>query len=169
LYRNVRQLIFPVLSADERGWTRDLFESFLADTGNHCYEPVLVHGDLDSSNILWDPADGTLLGIIDFEEACLGDPAWDFCVLAAEHGQASLQTLLSAYRLPLDTGFRVRLAFHSKRILFHELLYGLKHGDSRFSRHALERLRRAMAGLEPIGGWLAASTAESRLLEDSAP
>jgi aminoglycoside 2''-phosphotransferase len=165
LYCEIRQHVYPVLNAAERAWTRELFESFLADAAHHCFEPVLVHGDLDSSNILWDPADGALLAIIDFEEACLGDPAWDFCVLVAEHGRTFLQALLGAYHLPLDTGFESRVAFHSQRVLFHELLYGLKHDDARFSQHALRRLRRAMYGLEPIGGWLAASTAETRLPE----
>ena len=169
LYSEVRQHVYPALSVRERAWTGELFESFLVDPGNLRFKPVLVHGDLDSSNILCDPADGTLVGIIDFEEACLGDPAWDFCVLVAEHGPAFLQALLDAYHLPLDAGFRARVAFHSRRILFHELLYGLKHGDSRFSQHAMERLRRAMDGLEPTGGWLVASTAETRTLEGFPP
>jgi len=169
LYREVRQHVYPALSARERAWTGELFESFLTDSGNLHFKPVLVHGDLDSSNILYDAAKGTLLGIIDFEEACLGDPAWDFCVLVAEHGPAFLEALLGAYHLPLDAGFRARVVFHSQRILFLELLYGLEHGDSRFSQHAMERLRRAMDGLEPIGGWLVASTAETRTLEGYPP
>ena len=73
--------------------------------------------------------------------------------------------MLDSYHLPVDAGFRARVSFHSQRILYHELLYGLEQGDSRFSDHALERLRRALEGLVPIGGWLAASTAESRSLE----
>jgi thiamine kinase-like enzyme len=124
-----------------------------------------VHGDLDSSNILWDPANGTLLAVIDFEEACLGDPAWDFSVLAAEHGPWFLQKMLDAYLPALDPGFEDRIAFHSQRVLFVELLYGLRQNDTRFSQHALARLRRAMHGLEPIGGWLVASTAETRRLQ----
>ncbi len=165
LYDGVRQHVYPSLSVRERAWTRELFESFLADQGHQSFKPALVHGDLDSSNILCDPADATLLGIIDFEASRFGDPAWDFCVLAAEYGPAFLQAVLNAYHLPVDAGFQARVAFHSQRILYHELLYGLEQGDSRFSDHALERLRRALEGLVPIGGWLAASTAESRSLE----
>lgn len=164
LYDEVRH-VYPSLSVRERTWRGEQFESFLADPGHQSFKPALVHSDLDSSNFLCDPADTALLGIVDFEEACFGDPAWDFCVLAPEYGPAFLQAMLDSYHLPVDAGFRARVSFHSQRILYHELLYGLKQGDSRFSGHAMARLRRAMAGLAPIGGWLAASTAESRSLE----
>jgi aminoglycoside 2''-phosphotransferase len=164
LYQRVIQQGYPLLSHKERTWTTELFASFLSDSESQVFEPVMIHGDLDSSNILCDPADGRLLGIIDFEEACFGDPAWDFCVLLAEYGWAFLQAMLRTYDLGLDDGFGARVTFHSQRVLFHELLYGLEHGDSRFSRNAMARLRQAMGGHEPIGGWLNASTAESRSL-----
>jgi aminoglycoside 2''-phosphotransferase len=165
LYDEVKQQAYPVLSARERAWTSALFESFLSGPANHAFKPVLIHGDLDSSNILCDPAEWTLKGIIDFEDACMGDPASDFCVLVAEHGPMFLQEMLRAYRPALDGGFRARVAFHSKRIIYHELLYGLSHNDDRFSQSALKRLHRAMDGEAPIGGWLAASTAETRQMD----
>jgi aminoglycoside 2''-phosphotransferase len=163
VYREVMKHAYPLLNERERTWTTDLFSWFLSDSTSHDFEPVLIHGDLDSSNILCDPADGRLVGVLDFEEACFGDPAWDFCVLLAEHGQAFFQTMVRHYHLFLDVDFEDRVAFHAKRVLYHELLYGLKHGENRFLQHALERLRRAMDGQEPIGGWLGASTAESRI------
>ena len=123
---------------------------------------MLVHGDFDSSNILCDPVLGTVAGIIDFEETGLGDPAWDVCVLAAEHGAQFLGDLLAAYDLPLDPCFVQRVDFHARRVLFHELLYGIREDAQSFTDNGLQRLRRAMAGREPIGGWLAASTSETR-------
>jgi aminoglycoside 2''-phosphotransferase len=165
LYAEIRQQAFPVLSAEEQAWIERLFTSFLAGKENWRFETVLTHGDLDGSNILCDPDDGTLLGIIDFEESSLGDPACDFCVLSAEYGPAFLETLLNAYGQPPDANFGARIAFHTQRVLFHEILYGLEEGEARFIEHGLMRLRRAMSGLEPIGGWLVASTAESRSVE----
>ena len=106
LYLDVQKYAFPVLTAQERIWTQKLFETFLTNHENWPFEPVPIHGDLDSSNILCDPERGPLLGVIDFEEACLGDPAWDFCALSAEFGPAFLQTLLNAYRLRLDAGLK---------------------------------------------------------------
>lgn len=169
LYDEVKQQAYPVLNARERAWTSALFESFLSGPANHSFRPVLIHGDLDSSNILCDPAERTLQGIIDFEDACMGDPASDFCVLVAEHGPAFLEGMLRTYRPALDSSFQARVVFHSQRIIYHELLYGLYHGDDRFSQSALKRLHRAMDGQAPIGGWLAASTAETRQLDGFPP
>ncbi|MFC2038041.1 phosphotransferase family protein [Chloroflexota bacterium] len=165
LYAEVQRYAFPSLSAQKRAWIETLFEPFLAEEANWQFETALVHGDLDSSNILYDPMQHSIVGILDFEETSLGDPAWDFCVLLAEYGSDFLQDMLAAYRLPLDAHFGERVAFHARRILFHELLYGIQVGAPEYADHAQERLRRAMAGLEPIGGWLAASTSETRSQE----
>jgi aminoglycoside 2''-phosphotransferase len=165
LYARVQRYAFPLMSTEERRWTQGLFELFLADTANWQFRPVLVHGDFDSSNILCDPDSGRVVGIIDFEEACPSDPALDFCVLKAEYGSGFLQDLLEAYHRLLDECFIQRVRFHSRRILFHEMLYGIRENAQPFVDHGLARLRRAMTGLEPIGGWLAASTSETRSRE----
>lgn len=38
---------------------------------------VPIHGDLWYENILIDPTTGRLSGVLDFDEASIGDPAWD--------------------------------------------------------------------------------------------
>ncbi|MFG2662562.1 aminoglycoside phosphotransferase family protein, partial [Streptomyces sp. NPDC048425] len=51
--------------------------------------PVWVHGDLHPANVL--VADGTLAGVVDFEDVFAGDPAWDLAagwVLLPEGGAA---------------------------------------------------------------------------------
>jgi aminoglycoside 2''-phosphotransferase len=161
-YTKVQQLVFPRLNAQERAWAKNLFESFLADFANWHYPLVLVHGDFDASNILCEPDRGRVVGIIDFEDACLSDPAVDFCVLLAEFGSEFLGDVLAAYRVPRDEGFEQRVASHARRVLFVELLYGIEEKTQVFIDNGLKRLRRAMAGQEPIGGWLAVSTAETR-------
>lgn len=162
LYALVRQSAFPLMSAQQQAWTADLFESFLAETADWHFEPVIIHGDLDSTNILCEPQQGTVTGILDFEDVQLGDAAWDFCALVAEFGPGYLEQLLSTYKLDVDAGFRRRVAFHAQRTLYHELLYGIEHNDHAFLKHGILRLNRAMAGQVPIGGWLDASTSEQR-------
>lgn len=161
-YALVRQSAFPLMSPQQQAWTADLFESFLAETAGWYFEPVIIHGDLDSTNILCEPNQGAITGILDFEDVQLGDAAWDFCALVAELGPGFLPQLLSTYKLDVDASFRWRVAFHAQRILFHELLYGIEHDDRACLEHGLLRLNRAMAGLAPIGGWLDASTSEQR-------
>jgi len=73
--------------------------------------------------------------------------------------------ILATCRLRPDAQFEQRMAFHSRRVLFHELLYGIEYDAPECTDHALKRLRRAMADQEPIGGWLAASMSQTRRQE----
>ena len=165
LFDEIRRCAFARLDTAQQAWTEGLFRPFLADDANWQFEPVLVHGDLDSTNILCDPARGRVVGVIDFEDTGLGDPVYDFCALAAEFGTAFVHDMLATYRLPRDDRFERRLAFHSRRVLFHELLYGIEYDAPECTDHAMERLLRAMAGQEPIGGWLAVSMSRTRQQE----
>ena len=165
IFDEIRSVAFGRLDAVHQEWTEALFRPFLADDANWQFKPVLVHGDLDSTNLLCDPAAGRIVGAIDFEDTGLGDPVYDFAALAAEFGTAFVHGMLAAYRLLRDDRFERRLAFHSRRVLFHELLYGIEYGAPECTDHAMERLQRAMAGQEPIGGWLVGSTSETRRQE----
>ena len=165
LLDEIRRYAFARLDAAQQAWTEALFQPFLADDGNWQFGPVLIHGDLDSTNILYDPAEGRVAGVIDFEDTGLGDPVWDFCALAAEFGTAFVHDMLASYGLPPDERFERRLAFHSRRVLFHEMLYGIEYDAPDCTSHAVQRLGRAMAGREPIGGWLVGSTSQTRQQE----
>ena len=162
LLDEIRRCAVARLDTTQRAWTEALFRSFLAKGDNWQLKPVLVHGDLDSTNILCDPALGRVVGVSDFKDTGPGDPVYDFCALAAEFGTAFVHDMLSTYRLPRDDWFERQLAFHGRRVLFHELLYGSEYGAPECTDHAMERLRRAMAGQEPVGGWLVGSTSETR-------
>jgi aminoglycoside phosphotransferase (APT) family kinase protein len=60
---------------------------------------AVTHGDLGPENVLWDIAEGRqpprLLGVIDWDEAGLGDPAEDYAALAAGHGEELLSRVLA--------------------------------------------------------------------------
>lgn len=64
---------------------------------------VFIHGDVYSSHLLWD-ADSKKLGIIDFSDMCLGDPAIDFSELH-EFGSAFVNEVYKAYLGPKDESF----------------------------------------------------------------
>jgi aminoglycoside 2''-phosphotransferase len=58
------------------------WRAFLDDDRNWRYAPALVHGDVGPEHLLLDPS-GNLVGVIDFDDACIGDPAVDFGGLVA--------------------------------------------------------------------------------------
>jgi hypothetical protein len=90
----VTELLLPLLPADARPAARQAVTDMLA--AERAVAPVPVHGDLGMHNILWHdvgdgrPADLAISGLIDFDNAALGDPAIDVAPLLGQFGSAAL-------------------------------------------------------------------------------
>jgi aminoglycoside phosphotransferase (APT) family kinase protein len=58
---------------------------------------AVAHGDLGAENVLWEIDGGRprLSGVIDWDEAAIGDPAEDLAAIAAGHGDAFLDRVLT--------------------------------------------------------------------------
>ena len=72
---------------DPEGWARDVDVLLATDLPE-----VVVHNDVYSRHLLWDDA-AARLGVIDFSDMCLGDPAVDFAELY-EYGEAFVRARL---------------------------------------------------------------------------
>jgi aminoglycoside phosphotransferase len=73
----------------------DWVDRQLADSVND----VFLHGDLHGHNLLFDPHHRRLLGVLDFENASVGDPAFDFRYLPALSPRLELfDQVVEAYR-----------------------------------------------------------------------
>lgn len=67
-----------VLTPREYAVVVDWWGALLADGTMHAYAPTLRHGDLWYGNVLIDERAGRVSGVLDWEEAAIGDPAQDF-------------------------------------------------------------------------------------------
>ncbi len=76
----------------------------------------LVHQALCPENLIVEPQKCELVGIIDWTDPTLGDPARDFVDLVTWHGWGLTEDVLRSYGLPLDEGFRDRLRFMARLI-----------------------------------------------------
>ncbi|MHB8926136.1 MAG: phosphotransferase [Bacillota bacterium] len=99
------------------------------------------HRDLSADHLLVDPQTLGLTGVIDFEDAAVGDPAFDFTGLAGLGPGA-----LDNYKGPSDAGFAERIEFYRRLVPLHELLYGIEEGLPERVAGGLLRLRRDLAG-----------------------
>jgi aminoglycoside phosphotransferase (APT) family kinase protein len=68
-----RRLVFPALDVDERARAEALFADVETLVG---FEPVLTHSDLGPEHLLC--RDGRLVGVIDWGDTRVGDPALDY-------------------------------------------------------------------------------------------
>ena len=94
------------MSTVERWW-----DAFLADRRMRRFRPGLVHGDLWYENLLVDDALRHLVGVIDFGDAAVGDPAQDFATLL-HLGEPFAACVAAAYRAgdgTIDEDFSHRL------------------------------------------------------------
>jgi aminoglycoside 2''-phosphotransferase len=112
---------------DAREWAIRHFESFLNNPHHFVYESVLRHGDFGATNILFDPQRQVITGIIDFSNAGLGDPAYDFAGLLSSYGESFLKRCTSTY--PEIESFWSRILFYQGTFALVEALFGLENND----------------------------------------
>ncbi|MCC6830953.1 MAG: phosphotransferase [Thermoleophilia bacterium] len=102
----------------------------------------LLHGDLAAEHVLLDPA-GVPAGIIDWSDACLGDPARDLGGLLHWGGEPLLDAALTAYG-PVPPGTRERARWYAACRAVADIRFGHERGLPAYAaagRTALAHLR----------------------------
>ncbi|WP_176554362.1 phosphotransferase [Bacillus sp. Marseille-P3800] len=143
LYSSLQAEVYPFLDANLTVHIDHVFQDFLNqfDTTYRNYQNVPIHGDLTTSNMIYSPEDQKLAGIIDFTDAQLGDPAFDFAGLYWAYGSDLVQQILNYYQTNLskeDMLYRIE-HFYGLQPLFHHLLYLQKHHRLDEAHPAIER------------------------------
>jgi aminoglycoside 2''-phosphotransferase len=128
LRKTVAERVEPRLDAALRDRVAAGFARFLEDGLPPFEHPVLVHCDLGVEHLRVD-AQGRVVGVIDFEDAAIGDPAIDFAGLWIAFGSDVVRDAVARYGGPPDTGFSARLHFYVWMSAVHEILHGLDTAD----------------------------------------
>jgi aminoglycoside phosphotransferase (APT) family kinase protein len=112
------------------------------------YSPVFSHNDLGIEHVLVDPATWTVTGIIDWSDAAIVDPAYDFGLLYRDLGPAALRAALDGYRTdgrelaPLHD----RATFYARCSVLEDLAYAIETGRDQY----LDKSLSAMKWLFPV-------------------
>jgi aminoglycoside phosphotransferase (APT) family kinase protein len=88
----------------------------------------LIHGGLEARHVLVNPATGSLVGVIDWTDAQLGDAARDFVFLVTWQGWRFAEEVLRLYPRTLDKAFRARLRYMAQMLSVIELGYTHEQG-----------------------------------------
>jgi aminoglycoside phosphotransferase (APT) family kinase protein len=116
---------------------------------------VPIHGDLWYENILIDTRTGRLSGVLDFDEASIGDPAWDLATqMHCGRGFAAL--VFEAYPSK-DASMWARAEALFRLRPFEGLDWALQHGDSAEFEDGLRKLQEV--GVLPDAGIKRTTTA----------
>ncbi|MBV8644933.1 MAG: phosphotransferase [Candidatus Eremiobacteraeota bacterium] len=113
----------------------------------HEGEPVFSHNDLGIEHVLVDPATFAVTGIIDWSDAALCDPAYDFGLIDRDLGRAALIAALAAYgaTAPDAQTLFTRAIFYARCSALEDLIDALEASDPMRIDGANAALTRAFA------------------------
>ncbi|MFW9996349.1 MAG: phosphotransferase family protein, partial [Candidatus Odinarchaeota archaeon] len=141
-FDKIQDIAYPLLNSDQKSWVTRLFQEFLNEKDNFDFNPVVVHGDFDTSNILVNPTTCQVTGIIDFEESNIYDPAVDF--LFYELDDSFLEHVLASYNGFKDAYFKRRMRFYYCRSGLIYITYGLENDLEPMVDYGLQLLDKRM-------------------------
>ena len=120
------ELVLPLLNPDERSHAQALFAEVETLTG---FDPCVTHSDLGAEHLL--VRDGRLVGVIDWGDARLGDPALDYSWLL--HGPFP--------DWDVDPELRRRACFYHRLAPFYSVHYAVFTKQPDYADRALATLR----------------------------
>jgi aminoglycoside phosphotransferase (APT) family kinase protein len=141
-FDRLREVVLPLLEPDERARADAMLHAYLDDDLNWRFAPCLTHRDLGPEHVLVSPT-GDLVGVLDWEEVGIDDPAWDFAWWLHERPEVGRRAL-AAYGGQPDERFRHRAWFVYALMPWHEVEHGAEAGDETFVRSRLEGIRERM-------------------------
>lgn len=126
------QEVVPMIAASERGLVERA--SQLLERLAHAPRANLIHGDLGPAHIR--VAGGVVTGIIDWTDACIGDPALDLAWVLYGARPAFAEAVKAAYGANQELVRRAQ----DWHLLgpWHEVTYGLDRGDADYVRSGMQ-------------------------------
>ncbi|MFP7443139.1 aminoglycoside phosphotransferase family protein [Bacillus infantis] len=130
LHSSVREEILPYLKDREKDLINGIFRDFLEEFPGYSIKKSIIHGDLTASNIIYSEKKGRISAVIDFTDAQLGDPAFDFAGIYWAYGENFTREVLSWYQTDesADALFKRVQSFYGLQPIFHDLLYDVRNG-----------------------------------------
>ncbi|MGI8562804.1 MAG: phosphotransferase family protein [Candidatus Dormibacter sp.] len=106
------------------------------------YAPAFSHNDLGIEHVLVDPVSGRVTGIIDWGDAAIIDPAYDFGLLYRDLGPTGLDAALRTYRSDVNPlpALAERAAFYARCSVLEDLAYGIEKGEEKYIENSLTAL-----------------------------
>lgn len=134
---------------------RGPIEGFLdAPPPQDAYRPVFSHNDLGIEHVLIDQRETTVSGIIDWSDAAVVDPAYDFGLLYRDLGTVALDAAMGSYRTEVNdvSTLRRRAAFYARCSVFEDLAYGLETGQDKYVDKSMAAMQWLFPGSSSMTG-----------------
>lgn len=139
LLRQVMEKIAPILETSTVETITDFFDNPLNAPDFYDYLPTLIHRDLTSEHILY--SGDRITGVIDWGDACFGDPAFDLTGFIMDYDSKLVEKLIDTLEVPAHCIDRAQ--FYARISVFHEALYMKTIGDEKRLQDKLNQIKRA--------------------------
>ncbi|MBD7965845.1 phosphotransferase family protein [Fictibacillus norfolkensis] len=137
LFFNIQDKLFQFINEKAQMDIIYSFESFL--NNEEYFKTTLIHGDFGASNILWNPENCEIPGIIDFGNSGIGDPAYDFAGILSSYGEDFFNKCIDLY--PNGSEVAKRVTFYKSTFALQEALHGLINNDTRAFENGIKEYR----------------------------
>jgi aminoglycoside 2''-phosphotransferase len=137
LFDRAQREVFPLLSDDAQHTESAVWQRFLGDDNNFRFAPVLIHADLYALHIICDHEKGSVVGIIDWADSRIGDPALDITALLLDVSEEFTREVLDSYVGNFDQGLMSRARFYARVDPFNQVWFGQRNGIPDFVREGL--------------------------------
>lgn len=138
-FENIKRLCYPVFNQEEISLTEKIFLEYLSDESNFMYVPVLTHGDIHHSHVLY--SDDTV-GIIDFGDIRILDPAYDFVGIFYDYGIDFFNQVLRYYNGYGKENYEMKIRkFFLPSCAYYGVMYNIKEENDNALAESLIILR----------------------------
>ncbi len=131
-WRELWPAVSPLLRGHTREKAEDYFQRAIPKVASATYQNVIAHSDFGTNNVLIDEAHSKIVGVIDFGDLSLSDPAADFAIFYRRFGKQFAEDMVEHYQLPLGENFWTRVDYESKRKLFFVVFFALNYGFEQY-------------------------------------
>jgi len=142
-YQRIKKLVYPVIDAPMRNAAEDFWARSIEQLSHSKFEPTLIHSDMRAGNIILDAVTSRLNGIVDWDDAAIGDPALDFM------GAFEVSERLGALALKNygrdASGYLERVWIYLQTVPFGEVAWGVRTGSKRLVKDGMRHLNRLLS------------------------
>ncbi len=139
-YNEFQKNCFFYLNQHEQNLMIDLFESYFQDKRMTNYVPAVIHGDLSFKHMI---VTENGIGIIDFGDVRIFDPAYDFAWSYVCDKKLFYQ-ILEKYKGNNDDYFEARINFYIKIMPYYGIVYGDRIQNRALIKKEVENLRKIL-------------------------
>ncbi len=137
-HRKIRRIVYPLLDSRLRARSEEFWQSLLLEFRDANFEPTLIHGDLGTENILFDPSSVRLTGILDWGYMQISDPALEFAHLFMHKSELG-EEVLKQYGMK-GSNFKKRVQWYVDSEPFYDVMWGIDHHWNKAKKLGLSKL-----------------------------